>query len=218
MNRYTTNAPRDPRIRGRIIYEAKSLPSHVIRPSSNVFEGQLEDPNDLFKCGICLERIADPRILPCHHRFCRVCIHKTILFTHEKRCEDEQSDHGQMIRDHINSMALVDRSYPCPTCRHEFSTLDGFFRVDEHMTDVMNMIAGTQRKITSFAIEQAKKIGELEKRLKESIKETDNTRTSLIKSRNEFVTFKIQSEKELRAEKEKRKNFETKYPNAIKNK
>ena len=34
----------------------------------------LDRLNDQLKCAICLDRYADPRILPCHHSFCKDCI------------------------------------------------------------------------------------------------------------------------------------------------
>ena len=44
---------------------------------------QLEENLDL-ACTVCLERLNDPRTLPCWHSFCKVCLEGVV-----KRCRDE---------------------------------------------------------------------------------------------------------------------------------
>ena len=60
----------------------------------------LDELESLLECPICMERINDPRSLPCFHNFCKVCLHKYV----------------EGLRDGKNI-----EMFPCPTCRSEFS-------------------------------------------------------------------------------------------------
>ena len=60
----------------------------------------LDELESLLECPICMERINDPRSLPCFHNFCKVCLHKYV----------------EGLRDGKNV-----EMFPCPTCRSEFS-------------------------------------------------------------------------------------------------
>ena len=60
----------------------------------------LDELESLLECPICMERINDPRSLPCFHNFCKVCLHKYV----------EGLRGGKNVE-----------MFPCPTCRSEFS-------------------------------------------------------------------------------------------------
>ena len=60
----------------------------------------LDELESLLECPICMERINDPRSLPCFHNFYKVCLHKYV----------------EGLRGGKN-----DEMFPCPTCRSEFS-------------------------------------------------------------------------------------------------
>ena len=60
----------------------------------------LDELESLLECPICMERINDPRSLPCFHNFCKMCLNK---YVEGLRC-------GKNVE-----------MFPCPTCRSEFS-------------------------------------------------------------------------------------------------
>ena len=59
----------------------------------------LDELEVLLECPICMDRINDPRSLPCFHNFCKVCLEKYV----------------EGLRDGKNV-----ETFPCPTCRSEF--------------------------------------------------------------------------------------------------
>ena len=64
---------------------------------------------DLLECSICSEEFKDPRILPCIHTFCLVCL--------EKAGQNKQP--GDIM--------------PCPVCRTEFTVPDqGFIGIPKN--------------------------------------------------------------------------------------
>ena len=65
--------------------------------SRNVSVDELEA---LLECPICMERIKEPRSLPCFHNFCKTCLDKYV----------------KGLRDGKNI-----ETFPCPTCRSEFT-------------------------------------------------------------------------------------------------
>ena len=67
--------------------------------SKNVSVDELEA---LLECPICMERIKEPRSLPCFHNFCKTCLDKYV----------------EGLRDGKNI-----ETFPCPTfpCRSEFT-------------------------------------------------------------------------------------------------
>ncbi|XP_069104791.1 transcription intermediary factor 1-beta-like [Argopecten irradians] len=52
----------------------------------------------LLECPICLERLQQPKSLPCHHSFCQECL-------------------GTYILKEISGKRVSDTSFPCPICR-----------------------------------------------------------------------------------------------------
>lgn len=61
-----------------------------------------EPLKDLLDCPVCLDQYKDPKILPCHHSFCRTCLEAVPV---------EQVPSGRIMR--------------CPTCREPCSLPDG---------------------------------------------------------------------------------------------
>ena len=55
------------------------------------------------QCTVCLERLNDPRTLPCCHSFCKVCLEGVV-----KTCRDKAPRHRHV------------REIPCPNCRTTF--------------------------------------------------------------------------------------------------
>ena len=45
----------------------------------------LKDLKDQLNCTICFEQYKDPKILPCHHSFCKECLEKTLQKTGRRR-------------------------------------------------------------------------------------------------------------------------------------
>jgi tripartite motif-containing protein 13 len=69
----------------------------MMASSRNVSVDELEA---LLECPICMERLNQPRSLPCFHNFCKVCLEKYV----------------EGLRDGKNI-----ETFPCPTCRSEFA-------------------------------------------------------------------------------------------------
>ena len=60
----------------------------------------VDELETLLECPICMERIKEPRSLPCFHNFCKTCLDKYV----------------EGLRDGKNI-----ETFPCPTCRSEFT-------------------------------------------------------------------------------------------------
>ena len=60
-----------------------------------------EKLNQMLECAICIEPYRDPKVLPCHHGFCKVCLEQLVNSSKDKR-------------------TLV-----CPTCRKKFKLPKG---------------------------------------------------------------------------------------------
>lgn len=77
--------------------------------------------NELLNCPICLDRFKEPKILPCHHSFCNICI--------------------------IN--VIQDRKIECPTCRAIHDVTNGIqndFRTNQLLDCCENSFAVSSEK------------------------------------------------------------------------
>ncbi|XP_023019781.2 uncharacterized protein [Leptinotarsa decemlineata] len=91
----------------------KTPPNKLTRSNSI---GALEE---LVQCGICLEKLRDPRMLPCQHTFCLVCLQNHLTVKNLK----------------VNSNSTVGLSpnikfVRCPLCQHETTLENGFKSLD----------------------------------------------------------------------------------------
>ena len=68
-------------------------------------QGSMKLLDDQLTCSICLDRFKDPRLLPCHHYFCKECIDKIVEFRLD---ELESNNEDQM-------------SILCPECRRKYN-------------------------------------------------------------------------------------------------
>ena len=68
-------------------------------------QGSIKLLDDQLTCSICLDRFKDPRLLPCHHYFCKECIDKIVEF----RLDELESNNEDQ------------KSILCPECRRKYN-------------------------------------------------------------------------------------------------
>ena len=73
--------------------------------TANTSAVPLHKLESLVVCSICLETLREPRTLPCHHNFCKVCLTKFVQGDRKKATEA-----GKKVE-----------MFNCPDCRAEFS-------------------------------------------------------------------------------------------------
>ena len=44
-----------------------------------------ENLNQMLECAICMEPYRDPRVLPCHHGFCKDCLEQLVCSSEDQR-------------------------------------------------------------------------------------------------------------------------------------
>ena len=67
-------------------------PAHISNPSNTTsYNNRFQDVNRVIECAICAATLYDPRILPCHHRFCRGCIERWIDTSYKQQCEETEA-------------------------------------------------------------------------------------------------------------------------------
>jgi hypothetical protein len=70
--------------------DTATIEMQVTRTSTaTVHESMLTDLQQALRCGICLDQLCDPRMLPCHHTFCSNCLQRLIEAAGEGRPETE---------------------------------------------------------------------------------------------------------------------------------
>ena len=69
----------------------------MARPASNLY--------DQLTCSVCLDRYKDPRTLPCHHSFCKVCLE------HVPALEQADEQHE------VETVGQLESGIKCPNCR-----------------------------------------------------------------------------------------------------
>ena len=76
------------------------------RPASTLY--------DQLTCSVCLQRYKDPRTLPCHHSFCRVCLERVSVLEQEE-AERESGDEQHEAATPEQQATLIE--IKCPCCR-----------------------------------------------------------------------------------------------------
>jgi len=102
-------------------------PSHITTESNTTsYNTKFEDKNSIFECAICMATLYDPRILPCHHRFCRGCIERWIETTYKQQCEKIEELNAERAEINLPPKAIPNRTeaaIDCPYCRQTFSPI-----------------------------------------------------------------------------------------------
>ncbi|XP_050296282.1 uncharacterized protein LOC126736108 isoform X2 [Anthonomus grandis grandis] len=114
------------RIEGRTVKKNKNLKLNIAGSGSSsgtpIFCSYSSDSwsaiEDLIQCGICLERLHQPRMLPCQHTFCLSCLKAHITAKNLKFQKREL-----VLNDTVKSMA-------CPVCQKQMALDDGMTTVD----------------------------------------------------------------------------------------
>ncbi|XP_057668937.1 RING finger protein nhl-1-like isoform X2 [Diorhabda carinulata] len=93
---------------------------------------------ELVQCGICLERMCEPRMLPCQHTFCLACL-KTIISAKLLYLK-----YGTKLA--VNTAV---KTYSCPVCKAEFSLKKGLESLDDlsknfHVETLLKLLEGEQ--------------------------------------------------------------------------
>ena len=76
------------------------------RPASTLY--------DQLTCSVCLQRYKDPRTLPCHHSFCRVCLERVPVLEQDET-ERESGDEQQEAATPEQQATPIE--IKCPCCR-----------------------------------------------------------------------------------------------------
>ena len=76
------------------------------RPASTLY--------DQLTCSVCLQRYKDPRTLPCHHSFCRVCLERVPVFKQDEAEPEsgEEQDEAATPEQQVTAIEMK-----CPCCR-----------------------------------------------------------------------------------------------------
>ena len=121
-------------------------PAHISNPSNTTsYNNRFQDVNRVIECAICAATLYDPRILPCHHRFCRGCIERWINTSYIQQCEETEEQNA--VRE-LNYQPL--KSIACPLCHQSFSPVSDKFQVDCSITTIMDMLVEQQKQIRSL--------------------------------------------------------------------
>ncbi|XP_060536983.1 RING finger protein nhl-1-like [Cylas formicarius] len=75
---------------------------------------------ELVQCGICLDRLSHPRMLPCQHTFCLSCLQTHLAAKNLKLKKLPVNDNELSIKKHINV-----RNVKCPVCQQVTDLPDG---------------------------------------------------------------------------------------------
>ncbi|XP_018563372.1 tripartite motif-containing protein 2 [Anoplophora glabripennis] len=100
--------------------QLKKEPKKVVRDDS------LDALDELVQCGICLERLSDPRMLHCQHTFCLTCLQTHIIAKNLKI----RSDNTSVEQMKVNLSENV-KSFQCPMCQKEVALEKGFDSLEE---------------------------------------------------------------------------------------
>ena len=76
------------------------------RPASTLY--------DQLTCSVCLLRYKDPRTLPCHHSFCRVCLKGIPLFEQDEAEPESRDEQHEAATPEQQATAI---EIKCPCCR-----------------------------------------------------------------------------------------------------
>ena len=76
------------------------------RPASTLY--------DQLTCSVCLQRYKDPRTLPCHHSFCRVCLERVPVLEQEEAEPESGDEQHEAAKLEQQATAI---EIKCPCCR-----------------------------------------------------------------------------------------------------
>ena len=76
------------------------------RPASTLY--------DQLTCSVCLQRYKDPRTLPCHHSFCRVCLERVSVLEQDETEPDSGDEQHEAATPEQQATAI---EIKCPCCR-----------------------------------------------------------------------------------------------------
>ncbi|ENN72766.1 hypothetical protein D910_08245 [Dendroctonus ponderosae] len=76
---------------------------------------------ELLQCGICLERLSNPRMLPCQHTFCLNCLKTHVT---AKNLRFQQTNASISLNNEIESMS-------CPVCQSHIALAEGIASLDQ---------------------------------------------------------------------------------------
>ncbi|KAJ8926023.1 hypothetical protein NQ315_009878 [Exocentrus adspersus] len=100
--------------------QAKREPKKVIREES------LGALDELVQCGICLERLSDPRMLPCQHTFCLTCLQTHLIAKNLKVKADAPSMDQMKL-----GLSHDIKRFQCPVCQKEIALEKGFDSLED---------------------------------------------------------------------------------------
>ena len=76
------------------------------RPASTLY--------DQLTCSVCLQRYKDPRTLPCHHSFCRVCLERVPVLEQDEAEHESGDEQHEAATPEQQATAI---EIKCPCCR-----------------------------------------------------------------------------------------------------
>ncbi|CAG9821159.1 unnamed protein product [Phaedon cochleariae] len=94
-------------------------PKTMLRQSSRLKSDSLGALEELVQCGICLEKLSDPRMLPCQHTFCLACL-QTLLTAKNLIAKPDMK----------YSVSRDIKSINCPMCQRTHVLDDGLRSLD----------------------------------------------------------------------------------------
>ncbi|XP_066153280.1 tripartite motif-containing protein 2-like [Euwallacea fornicatus] len=82
---------------------------------------------ELLQCGICLEKLLHPRMLPCQHTFCLICLKSHVTSRNLRFAAHNDSSRNQRYLTFDNEV----KTMSCPICQRQVSLTEGIASLEK---------------------------------------------------------------------------------------